>query len=223
MKKKDVVIGAGVPQGRGDLSGVNQQPEEGELTMTTKTLKEGCAEYVAHMKEKGQKPSTLGTIERTLALLQAEMGESKEVGKILPVHVDKFYKSDAATMQKGKDGLKPRAKPSVDQIRRIVRMALVWFHEQGWLDKVPVPGEERKFVEKREARQAKREEKEAKPKAKKERPKKERPKKERKAKASVPRDDSYQQPTENEPVQAEPDMSSKGVLYPEAAVLVERE
>jgi len=120
--------------------------------MTTTTLKEACEAYTAHMKEKGQSASTLGTIQRTLALLVEEMGESREVGKILPVHVDRFFKSERATMQPGKDGMKPRAQASILQIRRIVRMALVYWHEQGLIAKVPLPANEKRLVEKAEQR-----------------------------------------------------------------------
>jgi len=131
--------------------------------MTT-TLKEACEAYLGHMKEKGQSASTLGTIQRTLSLMLEEMGENREVGKILPVHVDKFFKSEKATMQPGKDGLKPRAQASVLQIRRITRMALVWWKEAGYTERLAVPGEERKLVEKAEQRAAERAETEAKPK-----------------------------------------------------------
>ena len=117
---------------------------------TTTTLKEACELYFEHMKEIGQKPSTLGTIQRTLALLVEEMGEAKELGKILVVHVDKFFKSETATMQTGKDGLKPRAPASALQIRRIVRMALVWWKETGLIERLALPAEDRKFVEKAE-------------------------------------------------------------------------
>jgi len=110
------------------------------------TLKEACEAYNAHMKEKGQSASTLGTIQRTLALMLEEMGENREVGKILPVHVDKFFKSEKATMQPGKDGMKPRAQASVLQIRRIVRAALVWFHQQDWLEVLPLPKDEKRFL-----------------------------------------------------------------------------
>ncbi len=75
---------------------------------TTKNLKEACEQYLEHLKAVGKKPSTLGTARRTLDLLISEMGEDKEVKKILPLHVDKFFKSEAATMQPGKDGLNPR-------------------------------------------------------------------------------------------------------------------
>ena len=116
--------------------------------MTT-TLKNACEAYIDHMKTKGQSPSTLGTIQRTLALLIEEMGEDKEVGKILPVHVDRFFKSENATQQPGKDGMKPRAQASILQIRRITRMALVWWKEAGYTERLALPGDEKKFIEKR--------------------------------------------------------------------------
>ena len=160
------------------------------MTLKTMTLKEACDAYVTYMRESGQKPSTLGTIQRTLTLLVEVMGESKEVGKILPVHVDKFYKSEKATMQPGRRAaagnvssvngdariaegetmrratpaqvLRPRAEASVLQIRRIVRMALVWWKEQGYMERLAVPGSERVFIDKAEKRAAERAEMEAK-------------------------------------------------------------
>ncbi len=114
---------------------------------TTANLKDACEKYLEHLKAIGKKPSTIGTAKRTLDLLVAEMGEDKEVGKILPLHVDKFFKSEAATMQPGKDRLRPRAEASVLQIRRIVRSALVWWKEQGMSDRLPLPATEKKYLE----------------------------------------------------------------------------
>ncbi len=108
-----------------------------------KTLNEACEQYLEHLKDIGKKPSTIGTAKRTLDLLVTEMGEAKEVGKILPVHVDKFFKSEAATTLNGK----PRADASKLQIKRITRQALVWWKEQGWSDRLPLPGDEKRFVE----------------------------------------------------------------------------
>ena len=107
------------------------------------TLKEATSQYIQHLTETGQKPSTVGTARRTLDLLIAEMGEGKEVGKILTLHVAGLFKSEAATTLKGK----PRAEASVLQIRRVVRAALVWWHEQGWSDGLPLPKTEQHFVE----------------------------------------------------------------------------
>ena len=118
-----------------------------ETTITTVTLKDACGRYLEHLKAIGKKPSTLGTARRTMDLLIADMGEDKEVGKILPLHVDKFFKSEAATMQPGKDGPKPRAEASVLQIRRIVRAALVWWKEEGYSERLPIPASEKHFIE----------------------------------------------------------------------------
>jgi hypothetical protein len=83
------------------------------------------------------------------------LGDSNAVDKILPVHTAAFFKSEAATMQPGKDGPKPRAQASHLQIRRIVRAALVWCHEQGWTKTVALPATEKGFLEGRKGRRAK--------------------------------------------------------------------
>jgi hypothetical protein len=118
--------------------------KEKRIMGTSISLKAAAAAYVVHLGAAGAKPSTVGTVKRTLDLLIEAMGEDKEVGKILPVHVDGFYKSEAATMLKGK----PRATASILQIRRIVRAALVWWHEQGYSDRVPLPAIERAIQDK---------------------------------------------------------------------------
>ena len=119
---------------------------------TSMNLKEATAQYIQHLVDDGQKASTVGTARRTLDLLIADMGEAKEVGKILPVHVASFFKSEAATMQPGKGGPKPRAAASVLQIRRIVRSALVWWCEQGYAETVALPKDERRYLEPRTSR-----------------------------------------------------------------------
>jgi len=129
--------------------------EEVEHMGTSINLKEASAQYIQHLEQTGQKPSTVGTAKRTLDLLLADMGEGKAVDKILPVHVAAFFKSEAATMQPGKDGPKPRAQASMLQIRRIVRAALVWWHEQGYLETVPVPRSEQRYLDPRQGRKGK--------------------------------------------------------------------
>ncbi len=119
---------------------------------TSINLKSAVEQYIQHQTEVGQKPSTIGTIKRSLDLLVGELGEDKEVGKILAVHIAGFFKSEAATMQAGKDGAKPRAAASVLQIRRIVRAALVWWQAQGYLKAVPLPADEKKFLEGKKAK-----------------------------------------------------------------------
>ncbi len=119
-------------------------------TVESLKLKTACERYLEHLKTIGQQPSTMRTARRTLDLLIDEMGEQKEVGKILAVHVAKFFKSEAATMQPGKDGPKPKAEASIIQCHRIVRMALGWWKEAGWMEKLPLPASESRFAERME-------------------------------------------------------------------------
>ncbi len=112
---------------------------------TSINLKDGAAKYIEHLETIGKKTSTVGTARRTMDLFVGHLGEGKEVGKILPVHVAGFFKSEAATTLKGK----PRAKASIVQIRRIVRGALVYWHEQGLTEGVALPKDEKKFLEPR--------------------------------------------------------------------------
>jgi hypothetical protein len=106
----------------------------------------GIEEYIEHLTAIGKKPSTVGTAKRTMALFGEHLGAKKVVAKIMPVHVAGFFKSEAATILKGK----ARAKASILQIRRIVRNALVWWHEQGYLVSVPLPKDENRFIRGRE-------------------------------------------------------------------------
>ena len=138
------VAGTGASQDAGG------QPATTEVvTMTAKTteleLTAGIEQYIEHLAAIGKKASTVGTAKRTLALFEEHLGAKKVVAKIMPVHVAGFFNSEAATTLKGK----PRAKASILQIRRIVRGALVFWHEQGHLESVPLPKDEKKFLEPR--------------------------------------------------------------------------
>ena len=118
---------------------------------TSIDLKDAVAKYIEHLEAIGKRPSTLGTARRTMDLFVVHLGEGKEIAKILPVHVAGFFKSEAATTLRDK----PRAKASILQIRRIVRCALVFWHEQGHLETVPLPKDEKKFLEPRKTPKAK--------------------------------------------------------------------
>ena len=129
--------------------------------MTTELeLRIAIEEYLEHLKALGKKASTVGTAKRTMGLFEEHLGAKKVVAKIMPVHVAGFFKSELATTLKGK----PRANASILQIRRIVRGALVFWHEQGSLDNVPLPkAEKEKFLKSKNPGKAKAETTEAQP------------------------------------------------------------
>ncbi|MFH1531073.1 MAG: hypothetical protein ABIK09_10120 [Pseudomonadota bacterium] len=110
----------------------------------------GIEEYIEHLIATGQKPSTVGTAKRTLALVEEHLGAKKVIAKIMPVHVAGFFKSEAATTRNGK----PRAQASILQIRRIVRSALVWWQAKGHMETVPLPKDEKKFLDGGKGRKA---------------------------------------------------------------------
>ena len=110
----------------------------------------GIQKFIEHLEAIGKRPSTIGTATRTLKLFEEHLGADKVIAKIMPVHVSGFFKSEAATKLKGK----PRAKASILQIRRIVRSALVWWHEQGYVASLPLPKDEKKFLEPRKTKKA---------------------------------------------------------------------
>ena len=111
------------------------------MTKNTTVVK-AAEHFITRLEQLGKKPSTVGTARRTLDLLIADLGSEKIVGKILPVHISKFFGSEAATMQEGKNGPRPRAQASVLQIRRIVRQLLIFCTAQGYVEKTPLPKSE---------------------------------------------------------------------------------
>ena len=111
----------------------------------TNILNKAVAEYLEHLEEIGKSKSTRYTVGLDLGLLMQHLGEEKVVSKILPVHVAGFFKSDLVT----KKNDKPRAKATILQIRRITRQFLVWTHEKGYIDRVPLTKDEMEIAKKK--------------------------------------------------------------------------
>ena len=102
----------------------------------TETLHEAAQIYLAHLKTQGKKERTLYTYGRDFLQIEAHFAADRKLNTILPQHVGKFFKSDE--LLKLPDG-KPRAKPTVDKTKRVLRMFLVWAKETGRIDKLPLP------------------------------------------------------------------------------------
>ena len=113
--------------------------------MTT-TLKTAIETYLAEINSSDKAKSTKYTFGNCLGIMQTHFGGDKEVGKILPVHMAGYFKSEGVMGT----AEKPKAKPTSDQIKRISRQFLVWAVEQKYIDKLPLPKEEME-IEKRKA------------------------------------------------------------------------
>jgi len=100
------------------------------------TLKQGVDGYLARLAEMGASEATRGTYKRCLDLALAHFGEDRDLRKMIPAHVSRYFGCNATT--KKPDGSE-RAKLSVAQIRRAFRQMLAHAHEAGHIDAVPLP------------------------------------------------------------------------------------
>jgi len=125
--------------------------------MESKNLKEACDAYIAHLRESGVAKNSINSYAWNLRLLVSFMGEDKELTKIMPVHISNFYRSELVTSKSDADGNKvERTTGSISQIKRVVRWALSWFFDQGWIEKIPLPAEEKRILEESAASPGKR-------------------------------------------------------------------
>ena len=102
----------------------------------SETLHEATQAYLEHLKGEGKKERTLYTYGKDLEQIEAFFGASRKLTGILAPRVGKFFRSDA--LLKLPSG-KKRSQPTVEKTKRVLRMLLVWAHETGRIDKLPLP------------------------------------------------------------------------------------
>lgn len=96
--------------------------------MNPVTIQAAVGQYLVYLNDvKGQKPSTVGTAGRALALLVNHVGPDKPLADITPEEIGRFKDSEPATMLNGKR----RAWTSILQIRTVCRYFLAWAVERG--------------------------------------------------------------------------------------------
>jgi hypothetical protein len=100
------------------------------------TLAQLADGYLAHMAEAGKSPGTCFSYAMELKTAQAELGAETLVAAITPEQVQAFFDSPRVTTLKSGQ---PKAQPSIDKTRRVLRLALVWAAEQGLIGKAPLP------------------------------------------------------------------------------------
>ena len=119
------------------------------MSKQTITIKEAAEQYLAHLSEAGKNERTIYTYSRDLDLAIEHFGEDRNVAKILPVHVAKFFKSDLVTKlirEPKKEGQPRRERPkseiTITKTMRVFRQMLVFCKEQGWVSKLALPKDE---------------------------------------------------------------------------------
>jgi len=100
------------------------------------TLHDAAEAYLAHLKTEGKSEATVYTYRKDVELIESFLGKDRQLAKIIPANVGKFFKSD--TLLKKPSGAE-RAKNTTDKTKRVLRMLLVWAKEQGYIDSLPLP------------------------------------------------------------------------------------
>ena len=92
--------------------------------------------YLAALEDKGTSLMTRASYQNDLKLALKALGEKTRVAALTALKVENFFESDVVT--KTKTG-KAKAQPTVLKTRRVLRLALVWAQEQGWIREAPIP------------------------------------------------------------------------------------
>jgi site-specific recombinase XerD len=100
------------------------------------TLKDAAPQYLEYLRAAGKNMHTVRTYGKALEAIAGFFGEGKALKALRPADVGRFLKSDA--LLKKPNGAE-RAKPTTDQITRVLRMLLEWAQAQGHVAAVAFP------------------------------------------------------------------------------------
>ncbi len=102
----------------------------------TITLKNAVDAYLAHLADSGTKENTVNVYRRVLDLAIAHFGEEKKLTSIMVPHVGKFFSSQAVNFHPNG---RPKAEPTIKQIKRVFRQCMTFCKEQGCIATIPIP------------------------------------------------------------------------------------
>jgi hypothetical protein len=121
-----------------------QHNEEFEMAKKTKTvsatidptltLAQLSRLYLEHIEEEGKSGGTIFSYGMELKLAQSEIGGETLVSGITPHLIERFNACDR--VMRLKTG-KPKAQPSIDKTRRVIRLALTWAVQAGLIASAP--------------------------------------------------------------------------------------
>ena len=111
-------------------------PDRATGGKATVTMDELAEAYLKGLEEAGKSRGTVFGYSIDLALAVRHFGEKAKLSGLTQKKITAYFESDAVT--KTRSG-KPKAKPTIDKARRVLRLALVWAAEQGWIAAAPIP------------------------------------------------------------------------------------
>jgi hypothetical protein len=100
------------------------------------TLADLSAAYLAALEAKGTSIMTRASYQADLGVALKTLGETTKVSAITARKVQNFFESDVVV--KTRTG-KAKAMPTILKTRRVLRLALVWANEAGWIAEAPIP------------------------------------------------------------------------------------
>ena len=100
------------------------------------TLAMLAGQFLEHLERQDKSHGTLFSYGIELKTACKELGGDTLIASLTPEQVAAYFESPRVTLLKSG---KPKAKPSIDKTRRVLRLALVWAVEQGWLESAPLP------------------------------------------------------------------------------------
>jgi len=100
------------------------------------TLGELAQRYLEHLEAQGRSRGTLFSYGIELKTAGRELGGDRLIADLTPEQVLAYFNSPKVIQLKSG---RPKARPSIDKTRRVLRLALVWAVAQGWLAQAPLP------------------------------------------------------------------------------------
>ena len=95
-----------------------------------------CEHYLTHLAESGKSLGTVFSYRLELKTALDALGAETKLGDLAPAQVLLFFGSDK--VNKTRTG-KPKSPLSISKTQRVLRLALVWAEEKGWIEKAPLP------------------------------------------------------------------------------------
>ena len=92
--------------------------------------------YLAAIRMNGRTGGTAASYENDLKVALKHFGADTDIRELNPTRVREFFDSPAVTKRRNGE---PKNPVSIAKTRRILRLALCWAVESGWIDVAPLP------------------------------------------------------------------------------------
>ena len=107
------------------------------------TLSDAASKYLVWLDNDGAGLGTLSSYRGELQLAMREIGEDTLLSELTVERVQEFFDSDAVMLTRSG---KPKAKPTFDKTRRVLRLALVWAANEKLIESAPIPATASRIV-----------------------------------------------------------------------------